>query len=125
MAGMVAALSDEDIANLAAYFAAQTTSGGVADEDLLAHGQALYRGGDLERGISACTACHGPSGKGIPGAAFPAVAGQYQEYVAAQLMAFRAGARHNDPQQMMRNVAIKLTDADIQAIASYVQGLRD
>jgi cytochrome c553 len=125
MAGMVAALSDADIANLAAYFAAQPTSAGVADESLVAHGQALYRGGDLDRGIAACTGCHGPSGRGIPGAAFPALAGQYQEYVSAQLMAFRAGERHNDPQQMMRNVAMKLSDGDIRAIASYVQGLRD
>ena len=125
MAGMVAALSEEDIANLAAYFASQSTSEGTAEADLVDHGQALYRGGDLDRQIAACTACHGPSGKGIPGAAFPPLAGQHSDYVAAQLMAFRSGTRVNDPQQMMRNIAIRLSDADIRALASYVQGLRD
>jgi cytochrome c553 len=125
MAGMVAALSEQDVENLAAYFASQARTEGVADAELVEAGQALYRGGDLDRQIAACTACHGPSGNGIPGAAFPGLAGQHQDYVAAQLKAFRVGARANDPQEMMRDIAVRLTDNDIRAISSYVQGLRE
>jgi cytochrome c553 len=125
MLGMVAALSDQDMEDLAAYYAGQQISPGVADAELVALGEALYRGGDLTRGIAACSACHGPSGNGNPGADFPKVAGQHAQYTESQLKAFRSMQRANDSGQMMRNVAVKLTDADIQALSSYIQGLRD
>ena len=89
-------------------------------------GERLYRGGDQNSGIAACAACHGPSGHGNPSASFPAIRGQHAAYVAAQLKAYRKGDRKTDQQQnqMMRNVASGLSDAQIEALASYVQGLR-
>jgi cytochrome c553 len=124
MTAQVAALSDQDMADLAEYFAAQPPSPGVADPQLVETGQALYRGGDLERGIVACSGCHGPQGRGNAAAKIPALAGQHAEYTAAQLKAFRAMERANDPNQMMRDAAMRLTDQDIAAVASYLQGLR-
>jgi cytochrome c553 len=124
MAGMVAALSDADMKNVAAYFAAQTLKPAVAhDKDLAALGQKLYRGGNPASGVPACAGCHGPSGAGNP-AQYPRIAGQYAEYVDAQLKAFRSGARANDVNGMMRGVAARMTDAEIKAAAEYVAGLR-
>ena len=125
MTAQVATLSDQDIDNLAAYFASQKMITGVADPELVQQGEDLFRGGDLERAIPACTGCHGPAGKGNPAAKFPALAGQHAEYTAMQLKAFRAMTRANDPNQMMRDIAIKMTDAQIEAVASYIQGLRN
>ena len=124
MYGQAVNLSDQDMADLAAYYATLDRATGVADPELVAHGEQLYRGGDLERGIAACMSCHGPRGLGNQAANFPVLAGQHAEYTAAQLMAFRAMERANDPNQMMRGSAAKLTDRDIQAPASYLQGLR-
>lgn len=124
MQGMVAALSDEDMQNLAAYFASQTPGKGEADPALVKAGEALFRGGNLDTGVSACSACHGVSGKGNEGAKFPALAGQHAKYTEVQLLAFRSMARANDPGQMMRGVAARMSDAEIKAIASYLQGLQ-
>lgn len=124
MQGMVAALSDEDMQNLAAYFASQTPGKGEADPALVKAGEALFRGGNLDTGVSACAACHGVSGMGNEGAKFPALAGQYAKYSETQLLAFRSMARANDPGQMMRGVAARMSDAEIKAIASYLQGLQ-
>jgi cytochrome c553 len=124
MAGMVAPLSVDDMRNLAAYFESQKPQPRAArDPQLVKLGQAIYRGGAAARGIAACTACHGPTGAGIP-AQFPRLAGQYVEYTTAQLKAFRSGERRNDPNRMMRAVAEKLTDREIAAVAEYVSGLR-
>jgi len=123
MAPMVANLSDQDIADLAAYFNSQQRSFGVADETLVDRGEAIYRGGISGSNIGACIGCHGPRGAGNPAARFPAVAGQHAQYLADQLMKFRSAERSSDPNHMMRNIAARLTDAEIQAVASYMAGL--
>ena len=123
MSGMAAPLSDQDMADLAAYFSSQKVSPGEADPQLVEAGQALYKGGNLANGVSACMACHGPNGAGNPEAGFPSIAGQHAQYTETQLKAFRSMQRANDPGQMMRNIAIKMTDPEIKAVASYIQGL--
>jgi cytochrome c553 len=126
MTPMAQPLSDDDMEDLAAYYSSQTASGLEAESSKVAAGQRLYRGGDPVAGIAACTACHGPNGKGMASAGYPALQGQHATYVAAQLKAYRSGARTTDQAQnrMMRDVANRLTDAQIEAVAQYVQGLR-
>ena len=124
MAGMVAALSDADMRNVAAFYASQTLQPAVArDKALVSLGQKIYRGGNPATGVPACAGCHGPTGAGIP-AQFPRIGGQFPEYIEAQLMAFRSGARANDPNGMMRGVTARMTDAEIKAVAEYAAGLR-
>lgn len=124
MAGMVATLSDDDMKNLAAYFAAQKPKPRTArDATLAKQGEAIYRGGILAKGVAACSSCHAPNGAGMP-AQFPRIAGQHAEYTVAQLTAFRGGQRANDPAQMMRGVAAKMNDQEIKAVAEYIAGLR-
>ena len=124
MAGMVANLTPEDMQNLAAYFAGQKPRPGTArDPGLTKQGEAIYRGGVAAKGVPACAACHAPNGAGMP-AQFPRVAGQHVDYVASQLKAFRNGQRANDPGQMMRGVAAKMSDQEIAAVAEYISGLR-
>jgi cytochrome c553 len=124
MAGMVASLSADDMSNLAVYFAGQKPKSRAArDPELVKLGQAIYRGGILDKGVAACASCHSPNGAGIP-AQFPRLAGQHAEYTAAQLKAFRGGERANDPNRMMRGVAVKLSDREINAVAEYIAGLR-
>lgn len=125
MLGQVAALSDQDMQDLAVYFAAQEQSPGVASKDAVAVGQKLYRGGDASRGLPACAACHGPAGGGNPAAGYPRIAGQHADYSTAQLTAYKKGERKAGTNgQMMHEVAAKLTDAEIAALASYVNGLQ-
>ena len=124
MAGMVAALSDEDMKNVAAWYAQQTLKPAVAtQETLVARGKQLWRAGDAAKGIPACSGCHGPAGKGLP-AQYPRLAGQFPEYTEAQLKSFRSGERANDPERMMREIADKLSDNDIKAVSEYAAGLR-
>lgn len=124
MAGMVAALSEDDMKGLADYFASQKLSPETAkDPKTIEFGQKLYRAGDAAKGVPACAACHGPTGAGIP-AQFPRLGGQFAEYTEAQLKAFRAGERANDPNQMMRVIALKMTDPEIKAVSDYIAGLR-
>jgi len=124
MNGMAATLSDADVANLAAYFAGQALKPAAAtDKDLAAQGQKLWRGGNAASGVPACAGCHGPAGAGIP-AQYPRLSGQYPEYLAVQLKAFRDGARENDSNGIMRGVAARLTDREISALAQYAAGLR-
>jgi len=124
MAGMVTPLSPQDMKDVAAYFAAQKLKPAAArDKELAALGQKIYRGGNLATGVAACAGCHGPAGAGMP-TQFPRIAGQFSEYVEAQLKAFRAGARANDPNGMMRGVVARMTDKEIQAVSEYVAGLR-
>ena len=124
MAGNVAGLSDDDMKNVAAFYSSQTPRPRAArDPELVRQGQLIYRGGIAARGLAACASCHSPNGVGLP-AQFPRVAGQHAEYTAAQLKAFRAGERKNDPNGMMRTVAGKLTDRDIAAVSEYIAGLR-
>lgn len=125
MSGMAQPLTDEDMVDLAAYYAAQKRVGGVADPDLVRAGERLYRGGNKDTGVPACLACHGPTGLGNPAAGWPAIAGQHAAYSAAQLVAYRGKQRATDGDtQMMRNVSAMLTDDEIKAVASYIQGLR-
>lgn len=124
MLGMSAGLSDEDIADLAAFYAAQTIEFGIADPELVLEGEALYRGGDSIRGIPACSGCHGPDGRGNSAANFPWLAGQHAEYTAEQLALYRTMVRNNDPNAMMRGVAANMTDQQIRAVAEFIQGLR-
>lgn len=124
MTAMVAPLTDADMANLAAYFSGQKVKPGKAAEDKVEAGQTMYRAGNASSGVAACAACHSPTGRGNPQAKFPALHGQHAAYVAAQLKKFRSGERANDPGSMMRGVAAKMTDAEIEAVAEYVQGLQ-
>ena len=124
MLGMSASLSPADMKNLGAYFEAQKPKTRAARNfELVKLGQQIYRGGNLTKGVAACTSCHGPNGAGIP-AQFPRVAGQYPEYTLAQLQAFRAGERANDPNKMMRAIAAKLADQEMKAVSEYIAGLR-
>ncbi|MCB4359417.1 c-type cytochrome [Quatrionicoccus australiensis] len=124
MAGMAAAVPDEEIANVAAWFASQKIKPAAAkDEKLIALGQKIWRQGDFKKGVPACAGCHGPSGAGLP-AQYPRLAGQYQEYTEAQLKAFRSEERANDPEKMMRTIAAKLSDPEMKAVAEYIAGLR-
>jgi cytochrome c553 len=123
MNGMAAALSEQDMRDLSAYFASQTPNEGSTPEDVIEAGAALYQGGDMERGITACIACHGARGNGMGLAAFPDISGQHPEYIKSQLELFRSGERANDPNGMMQDIAKKLTDKDIQILADYLSGL--
>ena len=124
MAGMAAPLSDEDMKNVAAWFASQKLKGAAAkDETKIALGQQLWRQGDFKKGIPACAGCHGPAGAGLP-AMYPRLSGQFAEYTEAQLKAFRTEERANDPEKMMRTIAAKLSDVEIKAVAEYAAGLR-
>ncbi len=123
MQGMAAPLSEQDMADIAAYFSAQSASVGSANAEKAAAGQKIYQGGDKAKGISACMACHGPSGAGNPGAKFPALSGQNKDYVVKALKDFRSGIRSNDLNSMMRDIAAKMSDSDIDAVAEYIGGL--
>jgi cytochrome c553 len=124
MNGMVANLSEADMKGLASFYAGQALKpAAAADKDLAALGQKLWRGGYAAGNVPACAGCHGPAGAGMP-AQFPRLGGQYAEYVAAQLKAFREGTRTNDANGVMRSVAAHLNDRQIQALAEYAAGLR-
>jgi len=123
MNGMAAGLSDQDILDLSAWFASQKMTQGETPEDVVEAGQQLYTGGDIERGIAACVACHGPRGNGMGLAKFPDISGQHSDYIKSQLEQFRSGQRANDPNGMMRDIAMKLTDEDIRILSLYVAGL--
>jgi len=124
MGGMVAALSDDDMKNVAAWFASQKMKPVAAkDEKQIALGQKIWRAGDAKKGIPACAGCHGPAGAGLP-AQYPRLAGQFPEYTEAQLKSFRIEERANDPEKMMRMIAAKLSDVEIKAVAEYAAGLR-
>jgi cytochrome c553 len=124
MTGLLDNLSDQDLADIAAHYASQKGSIGQADPKLVARGEALFRGGNLEAGMPACTGCHAPDGRGNDLAGFPQLNGQHAQYVAKQLTDFREGNRTNDGDTMiMRSIAAKLSNKDIEAVSSYIQGL--
>jgi cytochrome c553 len=130
MAGQLDNSTDEDIADIAAFYAAQGKSGGRADPELVALGQQIFRGGVSGRNVPACSACHSPNGKGNGPAGFPALAGQHAEYTAAQLRMYRKGyedasGRTNDGDgKIMRSIAFGLSDMEIDAVSSYIAGLK-
>lgn len=125
MMPFVANLTGQDIHDIGAYFATKHSVPGVADVKYVARGEALYRGGDAKLSVPACMACHGPDGRGNPGAIFPQLAGQYADYVVAKLKDFHAGKSYGDDDRgkIMPMVAKNLSDDDIAAVASYIEGL--
>ena len=123
MTGMLDNLSDQDMQDIAAYFSSKGVQVGSANVDLVEMGQQIYRAGVQQKGVAACTACHSPTGQGNASAGFPQLGGQHADYTIKQLKAFASGARNNDPSGMMQVIAAKLSDAEIEAVASYIQGL--
>lgn len=123
MSGMAMPLSDEDIADLSAYYASLPISENSTPEDVVEQGKALYTAGDAERGLTACIACHGARGNGTELSGFPKISGQHADYIKAQLTKFRDGTRNNDMNAMMRDIAKKMTDEDIEVLSKYVGGL--
>jgi cytochrome c553 len=122
MQGIAKSLSEDDMRNVAAFYASkQPKSGFARNKELAVAGQRAYKGGIVDRQIPACTGCHGPTGSGIP-AQYPKLAGQHADYTKAQLVAFRSGARKNNP--IMNAIAAKLNDREIEALADYLAGLR-
>jgi len=124
MTGMLDPYSDQDLADIAAYFASQKLTVGMADPALVEQGEKLYRGGKLDLGMPSCTGCHAPNGVGNDLAGFPQLGGQHAAYTAKQLTDFREGSRTNDGDTaIMRTIASKLSNKDIEALSSYIQGL--
>lgn len=124
MTGMLDAMSDQDLADIAAWYNSQKGTIGAADPALVKRGEELYQGGKLTDGMPACTGCHSPNGAGIDLAIYPKLNGQHAVYIAKQLTDFREGDRTNDGEAMiMRSIAAKLSNKDIQALSSYIQGL--
>lgn len=124
MAPMVANLSEQDMHNLAGYYAAQTAKPRNArNKELVALGQQIYRAGIPEKSIPACAGCHGVTGAGMP-TQYPRLAGQHAEYTESQMKAWRSGERANDPNRMMRTIAARMSDKEILAVADFIAGLR-
>ena len=124
MGAMVAGLEDEDMKGLAKYFASfELQPESSKNLETMELGQQIWRGGIASKGVPACASCHGPAGAGLP-AQYPRLSGQFADYSAAQLKAFRDGGRANDPNRMMRMIALKMTDAEMNAVSDYAAGLR-
>ncbi|MBA4342498.1 MAG: cytochrome c4 [Methylibium sp.] len=122
MSGMVAALTPEDMKNVAAFYASKTAKPGFAkDKTLVALGEKIYRGGIADRAIPACASCHSPNGAGLP-AQYPRLAGQHSDYTELQLNTFRSGARANNAPMVA--IAAKMNDREIKAVSDYIAGLR-
>lgn len=121
---MVTDLSDQDIADLAAFYAEQKQTLGKTKEEYLALGEKIYRGGSQASGVTACIACHGPEGMGNEAANFPRISGQYAQYIETTLLAFRDGKRTNSPYGMMGTISHHMKDDEIKAVSSYIEGLR-
>jgi cytochrome c553 len=123
MSAMVAALSDQDMMDLAAWFSSQEVTLLGAELNSLELGEKIYRSGVRELSVAACSACHSPTGGGNGPAGFPSLSGQHPDYTLIQLKAFRAGERQNDSSAMMRSIVERLTDNELSALANYVSGL--
>jgi cytochrome c553 len=125
MNAMAAPLSDQDMQDLAGYFAGQTAKIASVDPAAAAEGAKLYRGGNAQTGVPACMACHGPNGAGNPGANYPALRGQHAKYTALQLNAYKTGERVTDEsqKQIMRSVAARMSAQEIEAVAKFIEGL--
>jgi len=123
MMGQVQGLDDQDMKDLAVFYAVQTPQPGSADRELAEQGKRIYQGGNMETGVSACIACHGPSGEGIPTANYPMVSGQHAEYTLEELKKYRDGERTTDQAGMMRDIAARMSEEEMRAVAEYIQGL--
>jgi cytochrome c553 len=122
MKGFASTLSEDDMRNVAAFYASKSAKPGFAkDKALVALGEKIYRGGIADKAVPACAACHGPSGSGLP-AQYPRLGGQHSDYTEAQMVAFRVGVRANSAQ--MTTIAAKLSDREIKAVSDYIAGLR-
>lgn len=125
MMGMVAALSDQDAADIGAFFATQKLAAAAPfDDSKVALGRELYKGGNLQTGVPACQGCHGPTGVGNSGAGYPQVGGQYTAYTLKQLNTFKDGTRSNDDRKIMRDVVARMTTAEIEAVAHYIASMK-
>jgi cytochrome c553 len=124
MSGQAAALSDQDMADLAAYYTSQAAQAGTADTEKATAGMTIYEAGNKETGVAACIACHSPSGNGNPAAGFPSLKAQHAAYIEKALKDFRSGTRTSDMGGMMRGVAAKMSDAEIANVAQYITGLK-
>jgi cbb3-type cytochrome c oxidase subunit III len=123
MMGMTGALSDLDMVNVAAYFAAQTPKPGSAhNKNTVPLGQKIYRGGIAEKGVPACASCHGPAGQGIP-VQYPRLSWQWADYTVAQLTAFQQGPGGRNNNDAMHTIASRMSDSEIKAVADYIAGL--
>lgn len=123
MQGILATMSEQDMKNAAAYFSTQKVVVGEAKPENLAKGEALYRGGNREKQISACIACHGPKGLGNAQAGFPALSGQHAVYLVEQLEKYKSGERQTDINSIMRDITAKMDPSDMQMVANYISGL--
>ncbi len=123
MMTMVSMLSDKDIADLAVYYESQKETIGVTKQAYLALGEKVYRGGNLQTGVVACSSCHGPKGEGNKAANFPRISGQHAQYISDQLNAFKDGKRRNSPNGMMEAISKRMSPEEIQAVSSYIEGL--
>jgi len=123
MSAMVAALTDQDILDIAAWYSSQQVTLEGADLEMLELGETIYRGGIKDLSVAACSACHSPTGSGNAPAGFPSLSGQHPDYTLMQLKAFRSGERQNDSNSMMRSIVERLTDGELEALSSYVSGL--
>ncbi len=123
MAPMVAGLTDVDIENLAAYFASVPSTVEAASADKIKLGEKIYRAGKVDNGLPACIACHGPNGAGSAPARFPRIGGQHAAYLSKALKDFKAETRNNDHQAMMRDIAGRMNNKEIEAVSSYISGL--
>lgn len=125
MTGMLDNMTEQDLADIAAYYAAQTQSPGVAKDELLDMGERIFRAGNSETGVAACSGCHSPRGLGNAPGGFPRLAGQHADYLASTLKAYQTETRMNDgDSKIMRGVAARLSDKEIKAVANYIAGLR-
>ncbi len=125
MMGMAAGVSDADAADIGAYFQAQSVKAAATfDESKIAAGRELYKGGNMQTGIPACQACHGPTGAGMAGIGYPQLGGQYVDYTLAQLKAFKNGSRSNDDKALMRSIVAKMSEEDMIAVANYIASLK-
>lgn len=123
MTGLLNNLNDQDLADIAAFYASKKVQLGQAAADQVELGQKIWRAGVADKGVAACTACHGPNGLGIDSAAYPSLSGQHAQYVESTLKKFASGDRNNDPANMMRDIASKMSEAEMKAVSQYVQGL--
>jgi cytochrome c553 len=123
MTGMVAPLSEEDMRDLAAFYEGQAPKAVAVDDELLELGETIYRGGITETSVPACMGCHSPSGEGNGPAAWPALKGQHPEYIVLQLQGFQLEHRANDTGRMMRNVAVRMSEMEMKAVAAYAAAL--
>ena len=124
MVGMVAALNEEDMKDLAAYFASQAPKSVSFDAELIAAGESIYRGGITETQMAACMGCHSPSGTGNGPAGWPSLRSQHPQYIVTQLQNFKSGSRANDAGGMMRNLVVRMSEEEMKAVAAYVAGIQ-